>query len=57
MKIGLLNETGVEEASLREQPTFVSFSHKLLQEYAASVYTSKSLESSAENKVGFPIFE
>ena len=51
MRLGLLNETGVGEASLREQPTFLSFSHKLLQEYSAAFYISKSLESSAENGV------
>ena len=51
MKFGLLNETGVGEESLREQPIFLSFSHKLLQEYSAAFYISKSLESSAENRV------
>ena len=45
MKLGLLFETGADVASVRQRPTFVCFSHKLLQEYSGSYFLSKFLDT------------
>ena len=48
MKLGLLHEVDTLKASLEEQPTYVSFEHKSLQELAAAMYITEELEK-AEN--------
>ena len=44
MKFGLLFEKTAEVATTTEQPTFVSFSHRLLQDYAAAYFVAKTVE-------------
>ncbi len=44
MELGLLSETGADVASVKERPTFVSFPHKLLQEFAAARFIARRLE-------------
>ena len=44
LKLGLLHEVGVDTASIREQPTLVSFQQKSLQEYSASIHITQRLQ-------------
>ena len=45
MKLGSLFETGIDVANVREQPTYVSFHHKSLQEFAAAYYIHQSFKT------------
>ena len=47
-RLGLLFETNIDVASVREQPTYVSFPHKLMQEFSAALFITDSLNE-AEN--------
>ena len=51
MKLGLLSESGQNVARIREQPTYVSFGHKLLQEWAGAYYIARCLERTTDIKV------
>ena len=51
MKLGLLSESGQNAARIREQPTYVSFGHKLLQEWAGAYYVARCLERTTDVKV------
>ena len=51
LKLGLLSEVGIEAATVRDQPLYVSFHHKSLQEYAASKHVVDTLEESVDIKV------
>ena len=51
MKLGLLFETGIDVTSVAERPTFVTFQHKLLQEYAGGYFICKRLEKSSDVQV------
>ena len=51
MKLGLLFETGIDVASVKERPTFVTFQHKLMQEYAGGYYVQQTLEKSTDIQV------
>ena len=52
MKLGLLHEVdGPQRATLREQPSYLSFSHKSLQEMEASKFVTQELETSQDIKV------
>ena len=52
MKLGLLHEVDEpSRATLREQPTYLSFTHKSLQEMEASKFVTQELETSTDIKV------
>ena len=51
MKLGLLTESGQKVASIKEQATYVSFGHKLLQEWAGAYYIARCLERTTDIKV------
>ena len=52
MKLGLLHEIdGPQKATLREQPSHLSFTHKSLQEMEASKFVTEELETSKDIKV------
>ena len=52
MKLGLLHEVdGPQKATLREQPSYLSFTHKSLQEMEASKFVTQELETSKDMKV------
>ena len=52
MKLGLLHEVdGPQKATLREQPSYLSFTHKSLQEMEASKFVTQELEASKNIKV------
>ena len=51
MKLGLLSESGQNVATIREPLTFVSFGHKLLQEWAGAYYIARCLERTTDIKV------
>ena len=54
MKLELLHEVdGSEKATLREQPSFLSFTHKSLQEMESSKFVTQELEASKDIKVRF----
>ena len=54
MKLGLLHEVdGPQKATLREQPSYLSFTHKSLQEMEASKFVTQELEASQNIKVRF----
>ena len=54
MKLGLLHEVdGPQKATLREQPSYLSFTHKSLQEMEASKFVTQELEASKDIKVRF----
>ena len=53
MKLGLLSESGQNVARIREQPTYVSFGHKLLQEWAGAYYIARCLERTTVIKVKY----
>ena len=50
-KLGLLFETGIDTASVRNQSTFLSFQHKIFQEYSGAYFISKRLQRSLDVKV------
>ena len=52
MKLGLLHEVdGPQKATLREQPSYLSFTHKSLQEMEGSKFVTQELETSKDAKV------
>ena len=52
MKLGLLHEADrPQKATLREQPSYLSFTYKSLQEMEASKYVTQELETSKDIKV------
>ena len=52
MRFGLLHEVdGTNRPTLREQPTYLSFTHKSLQEFEAAKFVAKELEISNNVKV------
>ena len=51
MKLGLLFETGIDVARETDQSTYVSFQHKILQDYAAAYYIEKCLRKSKNIQV------
>ena len=54
MKLGLLHEIdGPQKATLREQPTYLSFTHKSLQEMEALKFVAQELETTKDIKVKF----
>ena len=58
MKLGLLHEVdGPQRATLREQPSYLSFTHKSLQEMEASKFVTQELEASKNIKVKYSIWE
>ena len=50
MKLGLLHEMDSLRATLDEQPNFVSFEHKSLQELAGAMYVKEVLEDSEKTE-------
>ena len=55
LKLGLLFETGIDTASTKNQPTFLSFQHKIFQEYSGAYFVSKRLQCSLDIRVKFNI--
>ena len=51
MKLGLLHVIGVRKATARKQPTFLAFEHESLQQFAASKFVMKRLETAENVKV------
>ena len=51
MKLGLLHVVGVRKATARKQPAFLSYEHKSLQEFGASKFVTKRLETAENMKV------
>ena len=51
LKLGLLFETGTDIASVRNMPTFLSFQHKIFQEYSGACFVTKILENSKDMQV------
>ena len=51
LKLGLLFEIGTDTASIGNIPTFLSFHHKIFQEYSGAYFVSKTLEKSQDIKV------
>ena len=50
-RLGLLFETEIDVASVREQPRYVSFPHKLMHEFAAALFIAKTLQEAQNMKV------
>ena len=42
-KLGLLSEISTDVASVQEQPKYMSFPHKILHEFAASLFIANTL--------------
>ena len=54
MKLGLLHEVdGPHKATLREQPSYLSFTHKSLQKMEASKFVTQEIEKSENIQVVF----
>ena len=53
MKLGLLHEVGKKKATARKQPAFLSYEHKSLQEFGASKFVTKRLETAENMKVSW----
>ena len=51
MKLGLLHVVGVRKATARKEPAFLSYEHKSLQEFGASKFVTKRLETAENMKV------
>ena len=51
MKLGLLHETETKVVTTRENPTFVSFEHKSVQELAAAFYIERLIQCSDDIQV------
>ena len=51
IKLGLLSKSGQNVARIKEQATYVSFGHKLLQEWAGAFYVARCLERTTDVKV------
>ena len=51
MKLGLLHVVGVRKATAKKQPAYLSFEHKSLQEFGASKFVTKRLETAENMKV------
>ena len=51
MKLGLLHAVGVRKATARKQPAYLSYEHKSLQEFGASKFVTKRLETAENMKV------
>ena len=51
MKLGLLHVVGVGKATARKQPAFLSYEHKSLQDFGASKFVTKRLETAENMKV------
>ena len=51
LKLGLLVEVGADRTTVAEQPTFLSFQHKSLQEFSAAKFITMRLEGSQDVKV------
>ena len=45
LKLGILQGTSNEEASMDEQPEMMTFAHKLFHEYWAAYYASRRLNN------------
>ena len=55
MKLGLLHVVGVRKATARKQPAYLSFEHKSLQEFGASKFVTKRLETAVNMEVNCKI--
>ena len=55
MKLGLLHVVGVRKATARKQPAFLSYEHKSLQEFGASKFVTKRLETAENMKVSLDL--
>ena len=55
MKLGLLHVVGVRKATARKQPAFLSYEHKSLQEFGASKFVTKRLETAEDMKVSLDL--
>ena len=53
MKLGLLHEVDTTKATHAEQPIYVSFEHKSLQELAAAIFVTQTLEEAQNVEVSF----
>ena len=51
LRLGLLSEIGIDAATVRDQSPCVSFHHKSLQDYSASMHVVETLEESKNMKV------
>ena len=51
MKLGLLHVVGVQKATARKQPAFLSYEHKSLQDFGASKFVTERLETAENIKV------
>ena len=51
LKLGLLFETGYDETTEGESPTFVSFQHKSFQDFSAALHIERRLERAEDVKV------
>ena len=53
LKLGLLFETGIDTATTRKQPTYLSFHHKIFQEYSGAYFACQRITNSENIKVNF----
>ena len=51
LKLGLLFQTGTDTASTRNQPTYLSFHHKIFHEYSGAYFVNKTIEKSHDVQV------
>ena len=55
-KLGFLNETDTDVASVRERPKYVTFPHKLMQEFSAALFISHTLKEATNMKVNLFVY-
>ena len=55
-KLGFLFETDIDVASVREQPKYVSFPHKLMHEFAASLFMTHTLKEAKNMTVNASVY-
>ena len=53
MKLGLLHEVSKKKATAKTQPAFLSYEHKSLQDFGASKFVTKRLETAKNMKVSW----
>ena len=51
MKLGLLSVSGSDSMSITELPTFVSYGHKLLQEWCGAYFIEKNLQKVSDSNL------
>ena len=56
LDLGLLFETGYDETTERESPTFLSFQHKSFQDFTGGLYIKRRLERADNVKVNCKVY-